>query len=163
MFVEANCQNIYNQQTKVLKSAITSVGSYSAARVNSNIIMVQSVGQSSIVGTKKVGSTVVQQGYLNHVIGVTIKNTDRTIIKEKIDLVVYPNPFIDYIKIVFSEKTKYNVNVQIYDITGRFLFAKEFEPTDLIMLPMNNYSEATYTLLVTSGYETISKKIIKSN
>ena len=158
---------VYSQQTKptILKSTITSVGStsvYLSSNNKKSYEIQQSIGQSSIIGTKNAKSTSVQQGFLNNFKVYNINNSDIDIIDESLNLVISPNPFIDYIKINFSRETKHTIHILIYDTNGKVLFTKKYNPTDHLLVPMKYYSLGTYLIRIQSGTNKFTKKLLKT-
>lgn len=158
---------IHSQQIKptVLKSTITSVGSTSIYPIsinNKKYEIQQSIGQSSIIGTRRISKTSVQQGFLNNIKYYIIDNTNTDIIDETLDLVISPNPFIDHIKINFSRKTKHDIHVIIYDINGKVLFSKINNPTDNLFVPMSHFSIGGYIIRIQSGKNKFAKKLLKT-
>lgn len=145
----------------LLKSAMTTVGSFTATSLGKNYKIIQSIGQSSITGTKKSTSLVVQQGFLYNVVHFNIDNSEKEVGMEKLSFTISPNPFVDLVKIDFSRKTLFGVQIQIFDMTGRFIFSEEYQPTNSIIIPMRNFAVATYIVLITSGKNSYSKKVIK--
>jgi hypothetical protein len=154
-------QKIINKDAFILKSTITSVGNFASTYIDENYKITQSSGQSGIIGTKKTKSLIVQQGFISNTINFKIDNSKKEVFEEKLDLILYPNPFIDYIKIDFSKKTLHDIQVQIFDINGRFVFSDNYQPTNNIVIPMKNFAVATYLVLIKSGANNYTKKIIK--
>jgi hypothetical protein len=156
-------QNTINKEGILLKSTITSVGSFTSYPIDEKYKITQSIGQSGIIGTKKSNSIIVQQGFLSNTIRFKIDNSEKEAFEEKLDLILSPNPFIDFIRIDFSRKTLLDIQVQIFDLNGRFIFSENFQPTDTIVIPMKNFAVATYLVLITSGKNNYTKKIIKTD
>ncbi len=154
-------QKPINKEGTLLKSTITSIGSFTSYPIDEKYKITQSIGQSGIIGTKRSNSLIVQQGFLSNIIRFKIDNSEKEEFEEKLDLILSPNPFVDFIKIDFSRKTLLGIQVQIFDLNGRFIFSKNYQPTDNILVPMENFAVATYLVLVTSGKNKYTKKIIK--
>ena len=157
----------YSQQStinnySVQKSTINFVGSTTVYASNNKYQIQQSIGQSSIIGTKEINSVVVQQGFLNNNISFSIDNTDKKIIQETLDFIISPNPFIDYIKIDFAKKTESDVYIKIYDINGKVHANKKYSATDKIVISMKNYSLGTYLINIKSGKISSTNKILKA-
>ena len=149
------------QKPSVIRSTITSVGSATVYTTNDKYRIQQSVGQSGIIGTKKLSNSSVQQGILYNTLNINIKNSNKTIIKETLEFVISPNPFIDYIKIDFDKKTTSDVYIRIFDINGKVFKSEKYQPTDQITIPMIRYSIGTYLIQIKSGENSSTKKILK--
>jgi hypothetical protein len=162
-FVVTNSQA---QQTKttILRSAITSVGSTSVyhASMNKNYEIQQSIGQSSIIGQKKIGAISVQQGFLTNSQVFNINNTAVRFIDISLDIVISPNPFIDHVKINFSRKTVQDILIYVYDMNGKVLFSKKYKPTDFVIVPMRYYSLGSYLIHIQSGQRKFTEKLLKT-
>lgn len=145
----------------VRKSTLTSVGSATLYTSNNKYRIQQSVGQSSIIGQKELKSVTVQEGFLTNNISLKVDNSKNEIIKEKLDFVISPNPFVDHIKIDFSKKTTADIYIKIFDINGKVYANKKFSPTSKIVISMRNFSLGTYLIKINSGKNSSTKKIIK--
>jgi hypothetical protein len=156
----------FSQQTTVTKysvkkSTLTTLGTANSYLSQNKIKVLQSAGQSSIIGYKKVGSTGVQQGFLNSTIYLKLDNSKNTFIREKLSFVISPNPFIDFIQINFSKKTAFNIHIKVFDVNGRIYINNTFEATDKIILPLNRFSIGTYLIQIKSGKSSSTTKILK--
>lgn len=152
-----------NKKYSVKKSTITLVGSSNAVIKNKNLSVLQSIGQSSIVGLKKLNSITVQQGFINNSLIFNINNNQNNFIREELDFVISPNPFIDHVNINFSKKTKYDINVRVYDVNGKSIINKKYKATDKITVQLNGISIGTYLIKIDSGINSSTKKILKKD
>ena len=159
--------NIYNLQSqdktpKLLSSTITSVSSTSNILQNNKVIVIQSIGQSGVIGTKKNNSTSIQQGFLNNAKHYKVDNSKNSDFEEILDLVISPNPFIDFIKIDFSAKTKKPVHIRIYDTNGKVFTYEKYPATEHLIVPMKNFAIGNYIVQIVSGKNKYVKKILKA-
>ncbi|QVY66726.1 T9SS type A sorting domain-containing protein [Polaribacter sp. Q13] len=157
----------YSQHTKrtLLNSTISTVGSNSVQSISKNKIryqIAQSIGQSSIIGTKSTSKINVQQGFLNNSKIFNINNSNIDIIDESLRLVISPNPFIEFITLNFSKETKHKIHIRIYDINRKIIFTKEYTPTDNLLIPLKHYSIGTYIIRIQSGTSTFTEKLLKT-
>jgi len=152
---------VYSQY--IAKATITSIGSttLNLKDQGENLEIQQSIGQSSIIGTKNFNKTSVQQGFLNTIKIFDINNLDIDFIETSLIVVISPNPFIDHIKIKFSETTKHEIHIKIYNFNGQLLFSKKFNATASLRIPMKYYRTGSYLIQVQSGPNTFSKKLLK--
>jgi len=90
----------------LLKSTITSVGSSTAYVYGDKYTVQQSIGQSGIIGKVKTKNMLISQGFLSNALFFSVQNSDVINFEETLNVVISPNPFIDYIKIDFSSKTR---------------------------------------------------------
>lgn len=157
----------HSQQTKrtLLKSTITTVGGTSLCAISNTKIsykIKQSIGQSSIIGTKSTGKTIAQQGFLNQNKVFNINNSYIDIIDSSLNLAISPNPFIEYITLNFSKETKHKIHIRIYDINSKIIFTKKYSPTDNLLIPLKNYSIGTYIIHIQSGNNEFIEKLLKT-
>ena len=163
-----NCSIAYSQQTAsskyvVKKSTITTVASSNVNIPDKSIKILQSVGQSSIIGTRKVKNYIVQQGFLNNSLLFFINNSNSDFIQEIISFKISPNPFVDFIKIDFAKKTTNDIYISVYDVNGKIIINQKYSPTNEIILPLKRISIGTYLINVKSGNNSSTKKILKEN
>lgn len=160
-----NCFTFSQQTTihkySIKKSTLNSIGSSNVYLKSKKISVLQSVGQSGIIGTKEIKSAIVQQGFLNSTLFLKVNNSNNNFIKEVLKFVINPNPFIDYIKIDFSKKTLFEVYIRVSDVNGKTFITRNFEPTDKITLPLNRLSIGTYLIHIKSGNNSSTEKILK--
>tara|TARA_B110000046_G_C12924175_1_gene368510 strand:- start:542 stop:1075 length:534 start_codon:yes stop_codon:yes gene_type:complete len=147
----------------LLKSTITSVGSSTAFMHENKYTVQQSIGQSGIIGKVKTKNTLIKQGFLSNFLFFSIQNSDVINFEETLNVVISPNPFIDYIKIDFSSKTRYEIQIKIYDINGKTFTYKKYKAAESIIVPMKNFSIGNYIVHIISGENKYVKKILKTN
>jgi len=80
------------------------------------------------------------------------------------EFVIYPNPFKDIFTISLKPLTSEDLNITLYDISGRILIRKKF--TDFKTrfkeeLNLKKLAAGVYILNVQQGPAKISKKMIK--
>jgi hypothetical protein len=146
----------------ILRSTITSVGSTTVYSTNNKYRIQQSIGQSGIIGKKELKNSTVQQGFLYNTITFNINNSNNDLIKESLEFVISPNPFVDHIVIKFSKKTAQDIYIKIYDVNGKIHYSNKYPASKQITVPMNRYSIGTYLINVESGQKIVTKKIIKT-
>jgi hypothetical protein len=166
LFLFLNYCFAFSQQTtgskySVKKSTLTSVGSSNIYFSNKKLSVLQSSGQSSIIGTRKIESTTIQQGFLNSTLYLKINNSSNNFIREELRFVISPNPFKDHIQINFSKKTKHDIYIKIYDVNGKTFINNKFKATDKITVPLKRFSIGTYLIKIESGGNSSTKKILK--
>jgi hypothetical protein len=147
----------------LLKSTITAVGSTSSLVIsNEKYRVLQSIGQSGVIGKMEFNNTDVQQGFLTNTSYFSLNNTDIVNFQETFPVVISPNPFVDYIKINFSIKTQHPIHLKIYDISGKLFTNKIYEASESIVVPMKKFSLGTYLVRIVSGKNKYVEKIFKA-
>jgi len=78
-----------------------------------------------------------------------------------LEIVVFPNPATDFIKLVVKNFEAKNLKYQLYDISGSLLLDNEIDSNE-ITISMQNLRPSVYILKVTQGRKEIKTfKIIK--
>ena len=149
----------------LLRSTITTISSASIYPVsihNRNYKIQQSIGQSTIIGGKKIGKINVQQGFLTNNKQFNINNSKRDFIDTSLNVQIFPNPFIDHVQINFTKETVHDIQIHIYDLNGKILFSKKYKPTNMVFVPMKFYRIGSYVIHIQSGSTSFSKKLLKT-
>ena len=162
-------QQSISQSPKLIKSVLAQVGSStvsykytdSSAAIVTTIVQ-QSIGQSGAVGLASTSNHSVQQGYLNNFRTFNIDNTTVEFV-ETMDMIIYPNPFKDFVKLKFSKPTTYPVQIEVFDVRGRLVLNQNFPASDRITVSMDRLEDASYMIRVSSGSQKFLKKLIKGN
>ena len=155
------------QSPTVLKSVLTTAGSravsYEYTDTNGVVKTTkiqQSIGQNGVVGLSSTTNQSVQQGFLNRVKLLNVNNTTVEFV-ETMDLIIYPNPFKDFVKIKFSKPTIYPIQIDVFDVRGRLVLNQEFQPSGQITVSMDLLEDASYIIRISSGSSKFLKKLIK--
>ena len=76
--------------------------------------------------------------------------------------IAYPNPFADTFGIELGTSAQANVNVKVYDMTGRMLEQKDVPVTDMQTLQVGErYPAGVYNVIVTQGDQAKTLRVIK--
>lgn len=126
---------------------------------NQNYVIQQSVGQASVIGTFANGSLIFRQGFIQP--NVLTKIVDKKTLLS-LEAIVYPNPFMESINIVFSEEITDKISVEIYDMLGRLVFAKIYSPSQNVYVMLGSSPVANYILKVNANKKQLVKKILKN-
>lgn len=121
------------------------------------VIIKYSVGQQSVTGTKT-GNVIVQQGFQQ-------SKWDKIISKNEVfvNIVTFPNPYVDLINFQFSQAVGENVSLLVYDVLGRQVFSNTlqiFENKTSVNLQV--LQSAEYFIQLSNNIFTYHAKIIKN-
>lgn len=142
---------------RIHHQAIASQGAN--VKIGRGIIVSQSVGQSSVIGTYKSGNLIIGQGYIQS-IGVA-KNPSP--ILNSVSMIEYPNPVLDVANFQFSSSIGTIANLYLFDSRGRLVYSKEVELTqNNFTIDLSMVSEGVYFAKIETSHYTFSTKIIKS-
>lgn len=162
-----SAQELVSQSPKLIKSVLTQAGSSNVTYDYLNSLgMVkttnvrQSIGQNGIVGLSKTSVSSVQQGFLNHIETIKINNPTDEFVEVR-SLSVFPNPFKDHVNIKFSQSTVHPIFIDVFDVRGRLVLNKKFQPSELITVSMDRLEDSSYLIRISSGSQKFLKKLIK--
>lgn len=83
--------------------------------------------------------------------------------KAEIKFTLMPNPTQDYIFIYMHELSKNNVSGSLYDASGKLLKQLDFlQPSIAYTLDMTDLSPGIYSLVMQTGKQKVSQKIVKN-
>ena len=81
------------------------------------------------------------------------------------DMVVYPNPTSSECNVMFDLSKNGDVNIGIYNLSGRLMLNKKFENKvsggQNIELNVESLHRGTYIIQMTSGNQKLTKKLLK--
>jgi len=142
----------------IQRSSLGSSGDTSEISVGENNYYVsQSVGQNSVIGTFSSNNQTIRQGYQQPPIKVKINAN----LSNSLNVNVYPNPIDTYVTILFNEQLKTEVNIVMYDITGKVVYNKYQEPTSSFNIDMSFLSSGIYLINITAENKKFIAQLIK--
>jgi hypothetical protein len=133
------------------------IGALGGSQIKSNYYVSHSVGQSSVVGTSQLNSTLISQGYQQLIFNEYILEPAFNLHEVKF----YPNPFSTHLTFELSLDYE-NIQITIIDINGRIVFrnTKSSANQSLVLnIPFLSDSEYIITLTALNFY--YQTKIIK--
>ena len=135
--------------------------SFSSSSINhetKSVAVLQTVGQLSPIGSYFSNNIAVVQGF--HQPFLKTKNTVELINNESI--ITFPNPFNSDLNIKFNNIKPQNLQVDLYDLNGRFI--KSFNVNkvdDILTLTLKNLISSEYIIRLRARNLDYSTKIIK--
>ncbi len=147
--------SVYGQQLhhQMVSSQGTSNLLSSGVKVN------QTVGQQSVIGNYNFSTTVVSQGFQKNLLA----KSDVLVLADKINTIVYPNPFVDHIQFQFSKSLNGLVSITIFDLLGRLVYKEQKEViNNTINLDNLQFPENEYLVKLSGTNFNYSTQIIKS-
>ena len=128
---------------------ITSNGKYSVS---------QSIGQLSVIGTYSNKGFYLRQGYQQPLNKIKVSSVSQN---NDLTATIYPNPFKQSISISFGNNMKNEISVLVFDISGKMIYSKKFQPSQRIQLDFDDISSGSYLLKVLSNNKLFNAKLIK--
>lgn len=143
-------QNLQRQMVAAQGNTIT---------IANGMYVSQSIGQQSITGTSQKNKLNISQGYQQNFWYNYIKTNETSVISVK----TYPNPFFDTLNFQFSQPINANVQITLFDITGKIVF-QETKLSNETILKISNIQlpSATYLVHLTSEKWNYYTQIIQS-
>lgn len=150
--------NTHDIQPNIKISTISLSGSTYLFTVNNTVYFVsQSIGQASVIGTYSKNGYTIRQGYQQPQVSINKIPMKGLTLKTK----VYPNPFKESITVAFNEAINSDVEVSLYDISGRRLYMEIFKPAQVLQIALYPDSNGIYFLNISANQKTFSTKLIK--
>ncbi|MEE9361018.1 MAG: T9SS type A sorting domain-containing protein [Cellulophaga sp.] len=122
-------------------------------------VIQQSIGQSSITGTHKTNKHALRQGFIQPSVWNKIITKN---VPLNLEVTLYPNPFTNFISLVFNEKISGNVTVALFDLTGRKVFTEVLVANQELHIKTNHLPSASYILRVAANRKQFANHIIKN-
>lgn len=117
-----------------------------------------SIGQSSVIGTHKKNGYYLRQGYQQPLIKIKVveafSNND-------LSAKIYPNPFEQYISISFSEAMENDISVFVFDVNGKLVYSRKFQPSQNVQLNLEGITVGNYILKTVANGKSFRAKLIK--
>jgi len=124
------------------------------------------IGQSSVVtGTTVKSGITIRQGFKQpNLLARSIQKSGlkvQTSVENPISYIVFPNPFVDKLRIQFSEKSTSKSYLVIYDIVGSVMWEATYPEgiTEINLTDFQNFRPAKYVLHVV---QTMGKPFVAS-
>lgn len=148
---------LFGQQ--IVRSTVGAAGSTAVvSQENQSLIVQQSVGQASVIGSFQNTQLALRQGFIQppvSVAGIVETETD-------LQASLYPNPFTSNVNVVFEEELEGPLAIRIYDMGGRLVHTKELQAERQITLDLGFLSTAQYVLLIQSETKQFKANILKN-
>lgn len=143
---------------KIIRSNVGVGGSSKTFQTSKGTYVIsQSIGQSSVIGTSTSNGYYLRQGFQQPHKRIKVIKSTYSSLRAK----VYPNPFDYNIQISFKENVSEDINIDVYDISGKLVFSKSFLPSRKIQMNLENLSSGAYTLKAISNGKLFNSKLIK--
>lgn len=147
-----------NLQAQSLRNDMISTIGGSYHLETSNLIIHQSIGQSSVSGLLINTPTILSQGFLR---GIQHLQPTK---KEPWEVITYPNSFSSLITFKFLQDQKEETIFTIYDLNGKMVFDQPMVPiNNEVELNLDHLTAGLYLTLIQDGNKIIQKRILKSN
>lgn len=155
VFVVVFQLSFFSGQAQIQRDCFTSSSSISSAAV-SELVVQQSIGQSSAIGNYTSEKFTLRQGFLQPHIRI-YQNSER----EETDMTVFPNPFRETVQVQFSKSSEEVVRLNLYSATGALLKSFQNTMARTIQLDLSGWAGGLYILQVDSEQGHYSTKIQK--
>jgi hypothetical protein len=116
----------------------------------------QSIGQSSVIGSFTKGELVLHQGFLQPYSLIVVSHD---LPEFKAD--VYPNPFVNSFSISFAEEILNSLTVTLFDIDGKVLYSGRFAPSQKITINNGDLPPGFYIIKILNGQRQFTQRVIK--
>ena len=101
---------------------------------------------------------ILRQGFIQPNVLAKIKEKD---VPLDLQLTIYPIPFNEQISLAFKEDVESIINVEVFDILGRQVFAKNYQSGQHINVRLDRLSSGEYILKAIANQKQFITKILK--
>lgn len=152
-------QQVLSQSNPIIRSTTGASGaSIQVEKENKTLLIQQSIGQPSAIGTYSNTNYVLRQGFIQPNILAKIKEKN---VPLDLKLNIYPNPFDKQISLTFNESIRSKINITVFDVSGRLIVTKAYEPYQYLDVKLNNLPSGEYILKVIANQKQFITKILK--
>jgi hypothetical protein len=145
-----------NLSAQNLRTEVVSALGVSSQVGNSNLIMQQSIGQTTVIGSFTHAKTTLAQGFLRGVYPIQ-RNPE-----VPFDVLAFPNSFSSTITLKFIQMNSAQTYVSIYDLNGKRVFYKGSIPIENeLQLHLEHLKAGVYLTFIQTGNRIIQKRILK--
>ncbi|MGV6831369.1 MAG: T9SS type A sorting domain-containing protein [bacterium] len=146
----------FSQELKKETLAING-GSHFVYGNNKSYFIQESIGQQSVINVFETENYQLRQGFLQPIDPSFISNgADDNLLGRW-----YPNPFIDHINLIFDEPLLDVVTISLYDVIGRQLFLRTYNPAQEIRVSLENLANGSYLLVAQMRSQQFIAKLVK--
>ncbi len=89
-----------------------------------------------------------------------VLNIEENFIFENSDILIYPNPSNDYLKIIFLNKTQFFSKLEIYNCFGKKMYSENIVNSNFIYINVSNFVKGNYLINFYGKNIFESKKIV---
>lgn len=142
--------------SQVLRNETLSAMGTSTTPSKSEMVVHQSIGQSSVIGTISSDRIKGNQGFLRGISsGLFFK-------EEPFFVTPFPNSFSDRIIFRFVPGLSEEASFSIYDLNGKIVYHNSHKPlNNEVSLNLDFLSNAVYLVIIQSGNRALQTRIIK--
>lgn len=147
--------------SNVERSVLGISGGTSLLKSSKGTYLVQhSLGQFGITGISKNQNQYVKQGFIQSPLKTILVAPSYSDFE---NLIVFPNPFEDYINIHFSKVHQGNIRISLYNILGKLVFNQIKSPNQQLNIPIQHLPDSEYLLLLQQGKRKYKAKLIRQS
>lgn len=145
-----------NLSAQNLRNDVVSALGGSSQVGNSNLIMQQSIGQTTMIGSFTYAKTTLAQGFLRGVYPIQ-RNPEAPFV-----VLAFPNSFSSTITLKFMQMNNAQTYVSIYDLNGKRVYYKGSIPIgNEVQLHLEHLKAGVYLTFIQTGNRIIQKRILK--
>ncbi len=130
-------------------------------KMNNGIIVKQTVGQQSVIGSSTNKDYVVMQGFQQSYWSKYIASNKIDVV-QGINTIAFPNPFTETINFKFSKPITEDISIFIFDILGRLVYEQKKKiDNDILTIDLAKFPTSEYLVRLNTNSFNYYTKIIK--
>ena len=160
LLVSSSVISQFDRSEYYLRGTTSSAGSTAYGNVDEkNVVVQQSIGQSSIIGLVHSSEAIAFQGFIQPNLLDKILTPG---VPRLLAATFYPNPFVDQMLIEFDFLPKTDIDIYVFDIMGNVVWFNSYSSADNILFKPNNLGYGYYFLKVECDGMQRVEKILKN-
>ena len=148
--------HLVNSQS-LKRQTLSSAGTSQIVQTStSSYFLLQSIGQSGVINTFEANDNELRQGFVQPLPAIVLGGDPNDL-----EVVVYPNPFVNGVIVNLENGLEVEINMQLFDISGRLVLTDSFEETTQVSIPLTNLSQGSYFMRLTAGGQQRVTQLLK--
>ncbi|KPM33373.1 Hypothetical protein I595_276 [Croceitalea dokdonensis DOKDO 023] len=155
LLVFATIQLVNSQSLK--RQTLASAGNSQPVQTSTgSYFLLQSIGQLGVINTFEANENELRQGFVQPLPAIVLGGDPNDL-----EILVYPNPFVDGVIVNLENGLEGEIQMQLFDISGRLVVADSFGQTSQLSIPLTNLSQGSYFMRLSAGGQQRVTQLLK--
>jgi len=145
-------------QVAIHKRSTLSMGSSVQNQTGQWLSALQSVGQSSVIGSFQSNDFILAQGFIQP----GLDNVKMKLAKaNELQADIYPNPVTTILSVEFAEELASSMEVEVCNVLGKVIYQNDYALSQKIAIDVSALSNGIYFIQIKAGRKQMTAKLIK--